>query len=120
MSEKKPRKSGAYSRRKGHAYECQIAKEFREELGFSEAATSRNTNRLADAQGIDLQHTEPFAIQCKNTAKGVSYAAILKGMQHKEKYAVLFSKLTNVGEYVVMSKADFYDIIKMLKVEGVI
>lgn len=120
MSEKKTRKSGAYSRRKGHAYECQIAKEFREELGFSEAATSRNINRLADAQGIDLQHTEPFAIQCKNTAKGVNYAAILKGMQHKEKYAVLFSKLTNVGEFVVMSKADFYDIIKMLKVEGVI
>jgi hypothetical protein len=113
-------KTGAYARRKGHAYECQIAAEFRA-LGWTEAATSRNTNRLADVQGIDLQHTSPFAVQCKNTAKGISYANVLQGMQHKEgEYPVVFSKLTRNGEYVVLRKEDFYELLLMAKAEGVL
>jgi hypothetical protein len=116
----KQRKTGAYSRRKGHAYERQIAAEFRE-MGWTEAATSRNTNRLADEQGIDLQHTAPFAVQCKCTAQHVQYSPILKTMQYKQgEYPVLFSKLTQKGEYVVLKKTHFYELLRMLKVEGVL
>lgn len=119
--ENRPRKSGKYAREKGHAYERMIAKEFREKFGFAQAATSRNTNRLADAQGIDLQGTEPFAIQCKNTARTINYPDVLKGMQHKqEEYPVIFSKVTNKGEFVILRKEDFCELLLMLKKEGVL
>ncbi len=114
-------KTGKYSRTKGHDYERLIASELREQ-GFPEAQTSRAVNLAADAAGIDLQGTEPFHIQCKCLKTGVNYASVLAAMPNtKGAYNLVFSKITpRKGEYVIMSKATFYELLSMLKTEKVL
>jgi hypothetical protein len=51
------------NRRKGHAYERELAKTFRE-LGYDKVKTSREASRLYDNCGIDLWGL-PFLIQAK-------------------------------------------------------
>jgi hypothetical protein len=115
------KKGGTYARTKGHDYERLIAAEFREQ-GFSAAQTSRAVNLAADAAGIDLQGTAPFHIQCKCLQTGVNYAAVLAAMPNVQgAYNLVFSKITpRKGEYVIMSKATFYELLTMLKTENIL
>jgi hypothetical protein len=115
------RSGGAHCRTKGHDYERLVASEFRAH-GFTNAQTSRVTNLAADAAGIDLQGIEPFHVQCKCKKVGVNYAAILAAMPDVQgRYNVIFSKITpRKGEYVIMPKAAFYELLTMLKSEGIL
>jgi Holliday junction resolvase len=59
-----------YARQKGHGFEREIAKDFRE-LGFTDAMTTRNA-RGGDwshsDDGADLTGTLPYYVQCKRLA----------------------------------------------------
>lgn len=55
------------NRRKGHAYERDLAKTFRD-LGFKHTKTSREASRLYDNCGIDLWGL-PYLIQAKSGYK---------------------------------------------------
>ncbi len=63
--------SGTLSRTKGHSFERDIAIDF-QELGWTDARRQLEYH-IKDALGVDLQGTEPFAVQCK---RGRQYAPI--------------------------------------------
>lgn len=64
------------ARRKGHDFERDIARQFREELGFIDCMTKREARggdwHLTD-DGRDLIGTSPFSVQCKRLA---NYASV--------------------------------------------
>lgn len=107
------------NRDKGHRYERQLAQEFRD-LGFTSTITSRYGSRLRDDECVDLLYTQPFSIQAKCYATAPSYIKWLKEMPKDGNYNVVIHKKPNVGEVVVMSKEDFYEIVKMLVKEKII
>jgi len=114
-----PKNNGKRNRTRGHSYERRIAQEFRE-IGWEKACTSRYASRMKDDQKVDICFVEPFNIQCKATNKGINYKQILGEMVQDENWNVIFNKLTGKGEFVIMSKEDFYDIIQSLKREKII
>jgi len=59
-------------------------------------------------------------IQAKATESTPSYHSLLKEMPDDNNYNVIFHKRNNRGEVVVLSKEDFYQIIEMLKFNGII
>lgn len=109
--------NGKRNRRAGHSYERQIAQELKL-LGWEKAATSRAESRSRDAEGVDLVNTDPMNIQCKYT-KNLNYAQVLSDMPEDHNYNVIFHKKKRVGEYAILSKNDFLQIVEMLKNEGV-
>ena len=69
---------GATNKRKGSNAERYYAKVFREDLGFSFCKTSRQSNRMLDDAGIDLNFL-PFNVQIKaGYAKGLNEFKTLK------------------------------------------
>lgn len=69
---------GATNKRKGSNAERYYAKVFREELGFTFCKTSRQSNRMLDDAGIDLNFL-PFNVQIKaGYAKGLNEFKTLK------------------------------------------
>ncbi len=56
---------GKNNRRKGHSLEREIARMFREELGFKFAKTSRLASRILDNCKVDIAGV-PFLIQTKS------------------------------------------------------
>lgn len=69
---------GATNKRKGSNAERQYAKIFREELGFTFCKTSRQSNRMLDDAGIDLNFL-PFNVQIKaGYASGLNEFKTLK------------------------------------------
>tara|TARA_R110000803_G_scaffold52425_2_gene107955 strand:+ start:6153 stop:6710 length:558 start_codon:yes stop_codon:yes gene_type:complete len=69
---------GATNKRKGSNAERHYAKVFREDLGFSFCKTSRQSNRMLDDAGIDLNFL-PFNVQIKaGYAKGLNEFKTLK------------------------------------------
>lgn len=109
-----PKNNGKRNRTRGHSYERQIAKEFRD-AGWSSACTTRYASRMKDDQKIDIFDTNPFNVQCKATNKCINYHQILQEMPKDLNYNVIFNKLTSKGEFVIISKEDFYELINMLK-----
>jgi hypothetical protein len=97
---------------KGNRYEQQIAREF-SDIDQQPVQTTRATNRALDAKKVDVK-TKQFAIQCKNLKTNANYSKILKEMQECNDEGgmnVLFSKVTRAGEYVILTKKDFYKLI---------
>ena len=78
--------NGAKSRRKGHTYERNIVKFFKE-LGFDRACTSRQGSRLMDDAKIDLCYV-PFNVQCKAVEANINYSNLLKEVDTKIKELV--------------------------------
>lgn len=103
----------------GHAYERQIRKELIE-LGYDKCQTSRFASKMKDDQLVDLCFCDPWNIQAKRWVHAPSYHDILKAMPTDNNYNLIFHKRPNKGEVVVMSKEDFYEILQMLKSNGVI
>lgn len=115
--------TGAYAKRKGNAYERQIAKELRE-LGFEGCVTSRSESKAMDNNKIDLIDTEgklPFYAQLKKTQNTPSYAKISAECSLKDKPFVIFwniqekkdSKCVSKGEIVMIPKEYFYELLKV-------
>ncbi len=68
--------TGKTSRNKGHSWEREIAKVFRE-IGYEHCKTSREASKLLDSCKVDHWGI-PYNIQAKNGyAKGLDYQSIL-------------------------------------------
>lgn len=103
--------SGATSRRKGHAYERTLAKEFRE-LGFSKCVTSRAESKTRDDQLVDLCYSGPWNVQAKYTANQPNFSALLSAMPREDgQINLVFHKKIRQPETVTMLKSDFYKFI---------
>lgn len=82
--------SGKRSRTKGHSFERQIAREFKE-LGFEEARRQLEYNEN-DCNGVDLQGTGEWRVQCKRLKK---YAPI-----------TCIKEIKTSGIHLLITKAD--------------
>jgi hypothetical protein len=115
MEEIKPKKR-INSRKKGNNYECKIANELSVLYGMK-IFTNRYTNKRADDMKVDLS-TEDLNIQCKNTSTNINYSSVLKDMEDcnycPEKINVIISKITNKGEFAILRKSDFLDLIEKI------
>ena len=107
------------SRAVGCSYERQLRLELIA-LGWDKCQTSRYASKETDDKVVDFTNTEPFNFQAKRWKSAPSYHEVLKSMPDDSNYNVIIHKRPNKGEVVVMSKADFYEIIQMLKVNGII
>ena len=107
------------SRAVGHTYERQIRLELIE-LGWNDCQTSRYASRETDDANVDFVHTKPFNIQAKRWSHAPAYQDVLKSMPQDDNYNVILHKKPNKGEVAVLSKEDFYELIQMLKSNGII
>ena len=103
----------------GHTYERSLRLELIG-LGWDKCQTSRYASKEMDDKVVDFVHTEPFNIQAKRWKSAPSYHKVLASMPQDENYNVIIHKRPHEGEVVVMSKEDFYEIIKMLKANQII
>jgi hypothetical protein len=121
----KPKKTssalGKRNRTAGHNYERLLAKEYRE-LGFPLAKTSRHASKLLDNCKVDI-YGIPVNLQAKNVKTSIKYQEIFdsmielleKNMPERLEYPLaIFHKKQGEGEYVVLRKSDFYDMIRRL------
>lgn len=104
----------------GNRYELQIIKEHKE-LGYTDCVSSRAESRQLDNDGIDVVSNQlPYYIQCKSSTTRPNYAALIKECKRKDRPLIIFHKHTRKaktkfvrdGEYVLMTKEAFYDLIK--------
>lgn len=114
-------------RKKGIRYELEVLKDL-ETLGFDNLKTSRNESRVKDAEGNDIVSTSksnnplPWAIQCKSYSKSPNYPQLFANCT-SDLPLVIFHKYTKkatknfveAGQYVILSKELFYDILNKLK-----
>jgi len=107
------------SRAVGHNYEREIRKELIE-LGWVNCQTSRYASKMLDDNLVDYTETQPFQIQAKRWKSAPSYHEILKKMPQNENYNIIIHKRPQKGEVVVMDKQSFYEIVRMLRAEGII
>lgn len=118
-----PRKrSGKYAKQKGNNYELKIIKELIA-LGYKGLKSSRSESKNLDNDKIDIAETEdklPMYVQCKCTKKYPDVNVNIKDCPRKDRPLVIFwnkqvDKGVNMGsdgEYVIMSKNFFYELIK--------
>lgn len=107
-------------RKKGLDYERKLVIELRGLFENEEIGTARNLNRFKDSLKCDIVNIPMFNLQAKATESTPSYHSLLKEMPNDTNYNLIFHKRNNRGEVVVLSKEDFYEIIKMLKVNQII
>lgn len=101
-------------RKKGHKYELQIAKLFKE-LGFSACVSSRSESKRTDDEKIDLCFTAPFQAQCKAVERLGNLHSVLDEMpKRKNLWNVVFHKRSRQGTVVAMAEEDFVAIVKLL------
>ena len=124
----KKKRSGAYSKNKGNRYELKIIKELTE-LGYDGLKSSRSESKSLDndkidiAQDRDAENQLPFYVQCKCTKNKPSYQDIIPGCPRKDRPLVVFHNyqvnkevnMGSIGEYVIMTKEYFYELIKATK-----
>lgn len=107
------------SRAVGNTYERQLRLEFIA-LGWDACQTSRYASKETDDKAVDFTNTPPFNIQAKRWKSAPSYHEVLKSMPDDCNYNVIIHKRPHKGEVVVMEKSSFYEIIQMLKKNGII
>ncbi len=102
------------SRAKGHAYERQLVKLFKE-LGWTDCVSSRSESKNTDDAGVDLCYTYPLQIQAKAWETAPSYHTVLDKMpKRSDLYNCIFHKRNHKGSVVVMSEEDFISLLKLL------
>lgn len=112
--------SGKHSRNKGAAFERKLAIEFRE-MGWEKAKRHLEFQAEEAELGQDLDGTDPFMIQAKCYAKPPNPLTILAQIKEQQgKFKLGIIKQTNKGEYIVMHKEEFYELLSMLKKEEII
>ena len=121
----KKKKSGAYSKTKGSAYERQIVNELKEITGNDNISTSRASSKKLDDMKIDINDEDsvlPCYFQLKKTQTTPSVKkineevgkidkplCILWNVQEKKDGNV---NITSCGEYAIIPKNFFYTLIK--------
>lgn len=120
----KKKRSGAYSRQKGNAYELKIIKELTA-LGYDDLRSSRSESRSLDNDKIDIAQLDtaknelPFYVQCKATQTTPSISKIIEACPRKDKPLVIFwnkqiKKAVNIcsdGEFIMLTKEYFYELV---------
>jgi len=106
-------------RKRGNNYEVLLAKEFRD-MGFPDCCTSRYESKRKDDDKVDLCFSEPFNIQAKCKNNYGNPLPVLAEMPADENINVVINKIVNKGEFVTMSKMDFYKMVISLKNNGLI
>jgi hypothetical protein len=94
--------------------------ELKQLFGDDNIGTARNLSRIKDGLKCDVLNVPMMNLQAKATESTPSYHSLLKEMPQDTNYNVIFHKRNHKGEVVVLSKEDFYEIIKMLIVNQVI
>ena len=118
----KKKRNGAYARRKGNNYELKIIKELTE-LGYAGLKSARSESKNLDNDKIDIAETIdhlPCYVQCNCTKNTPSISEIIKSCPRKDRPLVIvwnkqIDKEVNMasdGQYVMMSKEFFYDLIR--------
>ena len=118
------KRSGAYSKNKGSAYERQIVNELKELTGFQNIATSRSSSKKLDNMKIDIFDEDgvlPCYFQLKKTQTTPSVKkinaevgkldrplCILWNIQEKKEGNV---NITSQGEYAIIPKEFFYSLL---------
>lgn len=108
------------NRTKGHQMERDIVNELKD-IGYKFAATSRQVSRILDDAKVDI-YGVPFNIQSKNSEATIKYkelleevnAEITKKVPRRLQYPTVIFHKKERTTLVVMSKSDFYEIIKCL------
>ena len=105
------------SRLKGHNYERELAKTFREK-GWVYCKTAREASgKLVDDSGRDLIDTEPFNIQAKNVETLGSAHNTLAKMPIDGRINVVFHRRNRKGVIVALSEEDFWKILDSVDLE---
>lgn len=114
--------SGSYNRIKGHSFERSIAKLFRQ-CGWKNAA--RNLREVVGRHAIrhhDLEHTCPFAVQCKATEACASDMKLIDGIKldpHSgHVFPILVRKRNRCQPTVTMKVEDIAEIFSSLEREA--
>ena len=124
------------NRSAGHSWERRCATKLRE-LGYEDLKTSRECSRLRDSQKVDLCNSDedksgrlPFNFQCKTLNSTANYPKLLKELEehngrrqvntviHKMTKKTQSGRFDAIGEYAIMNLDDFYNILKLLKVNN--
>lgn len=114
---------GSRNRRRGYKYECKIVKELKEITGDEELCTSRSESKKLDDKKIDIADPNnilPFYCQMKSTQATPQIKKLNEEVGLKDKPLVIFwnaqeakdKKQVSVGEYCIVPKKLFYDILK--------
>jgi hypothetical protein len=110
-------KPGRGVRQRGNQYERDIVNELKA-MSF-DAKTSRNHDRFLDSQGVDIVTDLPFNIQCKCLNNFRNPVPVLAHMPEDEKLNLIMSKVVSKGQYVTMSKEDFYRLLTLIHEAGI-
>ena len=107
------------SRAVGHAYERDLRLRFRS-LGYLGCETSRFASKMMDDAGVDFVRTGCLHVQAKRTKNQPNFRAVLAHMPDDlGQHNVVYHKIPNQGEIVVMSSSTFEEIVKTLLVERI-
>jgi len=98
------------AKKKGNVFEIYIMN-LLIKYGYK-ATTSRNSSKVLDDLGVDIDTDFPFNIQCKSLERTPPYQQILKNMP-KNKIPVIFHKRKHQGTVVIMELQDFMNIAQL-------
>ena len=108
------------SRRVGHNYERELVKKFKA-IGFEGCCTSRNESKKRDDEGVDLCFTGPLNVQAKRMKNQPNFRKVLDAMPDEPgQINVVFHKVPNKGEIVVMREGDFMECLAAAVKEGLV
>lgn len=116
--------TGKRSRQRGHSYERKLVNELKEITGNDNIKTSRMESKSLDDNKIDIYDGDNvlnFYVQAKSTQATPQIKKINAEVGLKDKPLAIFwnaqepreSNQVSVGEYVIIPKSFFYDLIKM-------
>ena len=121
----KKKRSGAYSKNKGNAYELKIVKELKELTGNDNISTSRANSKKLDDMKIDIFDEDdvlPCYFQLKKTQTTPSVKKINDEVGKTNKPLVILwniqekkegnTNITSCGEYAIVPKDFFYDLLE--------
>ena len=114
---------GKRNKNRGKKYELKIIKELKEVTGDNDLCSSRSESRALDSAKIDVfdtNNTLPCYIQCKSTQATPNVHKICQEVGKTDKPLVIVwgkqemrnSNQITVGEYCLMPKNFFYELIK--------
>lgn len=117
--------TGAYAKRKGNNYELKLIKEHNELFDTDTLVSSRSESKRTDDAGVDVvdpNNLVPYYIQAKCTQNQPN-VDLIKDCKLKDKPLVVFfnkqikkeKKCVSGGEFVIMEKEFFYELLKQLK-----
>ena len=120
--------NGKRNRAAGHGYELKIIKELKELVPvFKDAVSSRSESRNLDDKGVDIANTPGYSVQCKNSKTNPNYVELLNDLNNvgslRGTIKVILHKKTKkakanfipVGEYALLTKQDFYNLVRLVE-----